>query len=205
MLQYVIEESDKWSVAELAQMAIEGGCRWLTLKLAGLDDGRIRELLSEGDVVEMCREAGVFLTVDDRPELARQMGLHGVRLTAQFFVVNPQATAVQVREELGPEAIIGLEVTDPSLMGSLAGADLDFVMMPSTVRGDGVEHYVSAVNRSGFALPVVAQNVKTIDDCLFALGQGCAGVCVSEAISASSEPVESMRTFIDALNAYSEA
>lgn len=82
MLQYILTESSRYSVAELAQMAIEGGCGWIDLHLPSLSDTELRELLAP-DIIGMCREAGVFLTIDDREAVARELGLHGVRYTLQ--------------------------------------------------------------------------------------------------------------------------
>ena len=36
MLQYILTESNRYSVAELAQMAKEGGCQWISLSLDGI-------------------------------------------------------------------------------------------------------------------------------------------------------------------------
>jgi len=38
MLQYILTQSERYSAAELAQMAIEGGCGWITLHLPDMTD-----------------------------------------------------------------------------------------------------------------------------------------------------------------------
>ena len=59
MLQVVITPNDNYSLAEMAQMAVEGGAKWLQLRVPGLPDNEVREAVP--DVVALCREAGITL------------------------------------------------------------------------------------------------------------------------------------------------
>ena len=122
MLQYLLTPSEEYSRAELAQMAIEGGCKWIVLPTDGLDDAAVREECSE--IVPLCREAEVILTLTDRPELARELGLHGVYLTGGCGI-----TPAKVREELGAEAIIGVEVSSAASIKPLEAMDIDYAVL----------------------------------------------------------------------------
>lgn len=199
MLQYILSESDRWTVGELAQMAVEGGCMWISLHFPDKTDAEIREL-AEPDIVELCREASVFLTVDDRPELARQMGLHGVRLSGRYFLEHPDSTPIGLREELGPEAVIGVELADASALRSMIPADLDFVTMPKGLPSSERCRYIEAVKATGIAMPVVAEGDLTLDDALEAVADGCAGVAVGKPITSAHDPVAAMQEYIDALS-----
>ena len=199
MLQYVLTESEKWSVGELAQMAIEGGCMWITLHLPRLTDAEIRELI-EPDIIEMCREASVFLTIDDRPELTRELGLHGVRLSLSYFITHPESTPLSLREELGPEAVIGVECVDASFLPEFVPADLDFITLPSTVSQTERERFLTDAKRGRFSFPVVAEGARTIDDALAAMADGCSGVAIGWPITDSRDPVSATRDFLDALH-----
>ncbi len=198
MLQYILTESTRYSVAELAQMAVEGGCLWISLSLPRLSDEEIRALVSP-DVVDMCREASVFLTMDDRPELARELGLHGVRISAEYLAAHPGVGAMSLREELGPEAVIGMETADASAVPALVSADIDFVTFPAGLDADRRRNFIAAVRHVGLQIPVVAQGAFTPADAREAIAGGCNGVAVSLSITDAPDPVTAMQTMLDSL------
>ena len=204
MLQYILTPSQRYSVGELAQMAIEGGCQWISLNLHGWADPDIRAAIAP-DVIDMCRESGVFLTIDDHPELARELGLHGVRLSATFQRENPQQTPLALREDLGPEAVIGVECSDPSAVPALQPADVDFISLPSGFTADHRRAFIASLrdkSRGDFALsiPVVAQGDYTPAEAAEAMIDGCNGVAVALSITDASDPVEAVQTLIDTLS-----
>ena len=47
MLQFITHTSDKYSIAEEAQMAIEGGCRWIQLRMKDASDEEVRNVASK--------------------------------------------------------------------------------------------------------------------------------------------------------------
>lgn len=58
MLQILLEPREDYSIAEQAQMAIEGGATWLVLRSAGMEEPQIRELASE--LIPLCRENAII-------------------------------------------------------------------------------------------------------------------------------------------------
>ena len=42
MLQFITNPSDRWSIAEEVRMAIEGGCRWIQLRMKDASDEDVR-------------------------------------------------------------------------------------------------------------------------------------------------------------------
>lgn len=200
MLQYILTESKRYSVAELAQMAIEGGCMWISLHLPGLDDAAVRDLVAP-DVVDMCREASVFLTVDDRPGLARELGLHGVRISSEYLRCNAGVSAMSLRDELGPEAVIGLECADASVVPALVAADIDFVTLPADFDSTKRGCFTAAIRGAGVQMPVVAQGDFTADEAREAMADGCNGVAVGLSITDAPDPIVAMQTMLAALGA----
>lgn len=198
MLQYLLTESNRYSAGELAQMAIEGGCMWISIHMPHLSDEDIRAVVVP-DVVDMCRDASVFLTVDDRPGLARDLGLHGVRISTAYQAAHSEASAMSLRDELGPEAVIGIETADPSAVPALAAADIDFVTLPVGFTSDERRRFISAIRENGCRIPVVAQGDFTPADAAGALADGCNGVSVSYVITDAADPVAAMQLMIDSL------
>ncbi len=197
MLQYILTESEQYSVAELCQMAIEGGCQWIDLNLQ-MNDDEIREILVP-DIIAMCREAGIFLTIDDRPELARDVGLHGVRFTRGYFVTNP-VTPMQLRDTLGPEAVIGIETADATSVADMVAADIDFVCIPAEFTPEQQSKFIEAVRSSELQMPIVAQgniNAENVKDYFM---QGFNGVAVGNVITNATDPIAEVRRILDAIN-----
>lgn len=198
MLQYILTESDRYSIAELAQMAIEGGCTWIDLHLPGLDDARVRQEIAP-EVIDMCREAGIFLTIDDRPELARELGLHGVRMTAGNSPSEAPMSPGALRDELGPEAVIGIETADPSASPSMVAADIDFICTPASFDASTRKSFIDSLRSLGIALPVVAQGDITPDNIRSILDEGFQGVAVGRYITGSDNPVEAVSQLLQAI------
>lgn len=198
MLQYILTPDSRYSAGELAQMAIEGGCGWISVAAPDLDDAQMRDALVP-DVVEMCREAGVFLTVDDRPDLAAELGLHGVRLSRDFLLANPSRSPLALREELGPEAVIGVETGDPSAVPALIPADIDFVTLPADFGRDTRREFVERLRALGVSLPVVARGEFTPQQAADAIADGCNGVAVGDSITKAPDPVVATESIINAL------
>ena len=184
MLQYILSHSERYSAAELAQMAIEGGCEWICVHMPELSDHELKAVMQEG-VLDVCREAGRILTIDDRPELAAELGVHGVRLSLQYQTANP-ATASELREKIGPEAIIGLEVVDPAVLTTLAKADIDFAYLPARFTA---EERATFIKTASSALPVVAQGEFSNTEAADTIMSGFKGVAVSKAITDAPDPV----------------
>lgn len=198
MLQYILTRTDRYPVAELAQMAVEGGCMWISLRLPGMTDDEVKAAVVP-DVMEMCREQGVILTVDDRPSLARELGLHGVRLSMEFFASSPSATPASMREELGPEAVIGIECADPSAVPGMAAADIDFVSVPASFDAERRRRFVEAVRASGQPMPLVAQGDFMSDDVAAVMAEGFNGIAVGPPITEAEDPVTATGAIMQAL------
>lgn len=198
MLQYILTESPRYSVAEQCQMAIEGGCGWIDLRLPDMTDDEVRAAI-EPEAIEMCRQAGIFLTVDDRPELARELGLHGVRFTAGGPAAQ-SATPAQLRDELGPEAVIGIVCADPSAAPAMAAADIDYICTPASFDSDRRREFIAAVRALDVAIPIVAQGDITADNAADYIAEGFNGFAVSKYITDAPDPVEAVAAIIAAIS-----
>ena len=194
MLQFIASVNDKYSVAELAQMAIEGGCHWVELDLPGASDDFVRSTTLE--LKDLCLETGTFLTIVDRPEVARETGLHGVQLRGARA-----AEAAAVREQLGAEAIIGLEVTRAEDILKVQNLDIDYATLPAGRTAAQVEAIVKTVRDAEVTLPIVARGEFTPDEAIEMMVAGASGVAVGSSIADAPDPVEAVTLLIEALQA----
>lgn len=194
MLQFIAQTNDRYSVAETVQMAIEGGCRWIQLHLPGLTDEDIKAM--SGDIIDMCRESAAFLTVEDRPELAKELGLHGVHITDAS-----NRSAAKVREELGPEAVIGVEVASAAAIMALRNADIDYVTLPADMAVGEIAEIVSVVRDADISTPIVATGDITPEHALIYLAAGVSGIATGTPIIDAKDPVKEVEIMLQNLSA----
>ncbi|MBD5201713.1 MAG: thiamine phosphate synthase [Bacteroidales bacterium] len=197
MLQFITHPSEKYSIAEEVQMVIEGGCRWVQLRLKDVSDEEFVQIAEE--VIPLCRESNTFLVFDDRVELAVKMHVHGVHLGKNDM---PPA---QARELMGAEAIIGCTANTAADITALSGIDVDYVGLGpyrhtttkerlSPILGlEGYRKVVAEASAAGNKLPIVAIGGITIDDIEPILATGVNGIAMSGAIINAPDPVEYTR------------
>lgn len=189
MLQYIIKENGHHSVAELAQKAIDGGCTWLQLHVPGMDDAEVRRIADE--LIPVCKDAGVILTIEDRPELAKELSIHGVHLTGAYH-----GTARKVREDLGPGAIVGTQVGDAQSILSLRGADIDYVTLDPALSIEKDAEIIRAARLAGSDMPVVIAGNVTPDTLPAMLAAGANGVAASDFITNADDPVQAVKELL---------
>lgn len=194
MLQFITHPSEHYSIAEEAQMAIEGGCRWIQLRIKDASDDEVRQVAME--IIPMCRETEIFLIIDDRVELVNELKVSGVHLGKNDM--DP----LEAREILGPHAIIGITANTAEDIIRYKGKDVDYVGLGpfrhTTTKKNlspvlGIEGYasvVSQVRQAGVELPIVAIGGITIDDIDAIMATGVNGIAVSGAIINAPDPVE---------------
>lgn len=194
MLQFITHPSEHYSIAEEAQIAIEGGCRWIQLRIKDASDDEVRQVAME--IIPMCRETETFLIIDDRVELVNELKVSGVHLGKNDM--DP----LEAREILGPHAIIGITANTAEDIIRYKGKDVDYVGLGpfrhTTTKKNlspvlGIEGYasvVSQVRQAGVELPIVAIGGITIDDIDAIMATGVNGIAVSGAIINAPDPVE---------------
>ncbi|MDE6178878.1 MAG: thiamine phosphate synthase, partial [Duncaniella sp.] len=64
MLIFKTYPSERYSIAEEVQMALEGGCRWIELGMRGASDEEFRAAAME--IIPMCKEHEAYLMFDGR-------------------------------------------------------------------------------------------------------------------------------------------
>ncbi|MCM1451189.1 MAG: thiamine phosphate synthase [Clostridium sp.] len=192
MLQFILRPaSGEYSLPELAQMAIEGGCLWLRFDPQGIPQADVRDALAE--IMPLCKENGTILTIENDIDLAKEMGVHGVHLR------SCGKSPMEVRELLGPEAIIGVEVPSAVSAIGLKSLDVDYVAFPEGWPIDKLAEKISASRGAGLELPIVAQGDFTLGEIPALLAAKASGLATSAPISQSPDPVAATAAYIAAL------
>ena len=171
MLQYIIPVKSADTKPEaIVAAALEAGCGWIQLRLdSALSDAEAAAMLPP--VVDICRAAAAFLTVEDRPELAATLGLHGVHLTDAFAGPSP----IELRATMGAEAVIGVEVSSPAQVMALKGKDLDYVAVSLTL-SEEYRRSIYAAASAEPAMPAVLTGDVDADGVPAAFAAGASGI-----------------------------
>ena len=183
MLQYITKENDEYSIAEQVQMAIEGGCRWIQFSPGDMDDGQIRETAAE--IVPLCLENEVFMTIENRADMARELGLHGVHIT------DKSISAPAMRDQLGAEAIIGVEVTTPQAVLAMQGADIDYATVSVDLDDAQAADLIAAANGAGNRMPLV-MHANSVERAKGAVAMGANGIAADTAVLSAPDPVDAI-------------
>lgn len=204
MLQFITHPSDRYSIAEEVQIVLEGGCKWVQLRLKDATDEEFRQTALE--IIPLCKENEAFLVFDDRVELAMEMSVHGVHLGKDDM--NP----LVARENMGAEAIIGCTANTAADIVRLRGWDVDYVGLGpfrytttkarlSPIIGlEGYADIVREVRAADILLPIVAIGGITLEDIPAIMATGVNGVAMSGSIINAEDPVDYTRKVLNALH-----
>lgn len=204
MLQYISHFTPQISYAEGIRMALEGGCRWIQLRMK---DAPAEEIIAcAEEVLPLCRRHGAKFLLDDHVELVRQLGADGVHLGKNDMPVD------EARKILGPDIIIGgtANTIDDVIRLHKQGADyigcgpFRFTTTKknlSPILGlDGYKSIVLKMKELGINLPIVAIGGITVEDIPSVMGTGVSGIALSGAILGAPDPVEMTARIIETID-----
>ena len=176
---------------DVARAAIAGGAHAVQLRAKELDDAALLELAAA--LVAQCGPAGVPLIVNDRLDIALEVGADGVHLGQGDLVA-------EARQRLGA-GTLGVSVGDEHEASTAAEAGADYlgvtVFATATKRDaepvglDGLERIATATE-----LPVVAIGGITAATVRAVLEAGASGVAVVSAVGAAPDPVAATRALV---------
>lgn len=191
MIQYLTTDSERYSASEQVQMALEGGCGWIEFDPAvEKDESELRETLEEA--ITMTREAGAFFVITDNVALAKEFSVHGVHLSEAS---NPGG----VREELGPEAVIGVSVRSAEKLRTLVGLDIDYISVAYTGDIDALRAIISDMRLINAEIPIVVSGDVSLANCNRLIESGASGLVVGTAAVRSDDPASYMSEILSAV------
>lgn len=204
MLQYISHFTPQISYAEGIRMALEGGCRWIQLRMK---DAPAEEIIAcAEEVLPLCRLHGAKFLLDDHVELVRQLGADGVHLGKNDMPVD------EARKILGPDIIIGGTANTIEDIIRLHKQGADYIGCGpfrftttkknlSPILGlDGYKSIVLKMKKLGIDLPIVAIGGITVEDIPAIMGTGVSGIALSGAILGAPDPVEMTARIIETID-----
>lgn len=203
MLQFITHPSERYSIVEQVKMVLEGGCKWIQLRMKDATDEEVKAVAEE--LIPLCKEADAILVIDDRVELVKEMEVTGVHLGKKDMPV------AEARNLLEGGPIIGATANTASDIFALKGIDVDYVGLGpfrhtttkenlSPILGlEGYSKIMKEIREAGVQLPVVAIGGITLEDIDDVMATGVNGVAISGAIINAENPVEYTKAILNKL------
>lgn len=208
-LQFITHHNDRYSYADSARLALEGGCRWIQLRMKGADEAL---MFKTATIVQaMCKRCGATFIIDDDVMLARRIGADGVHLGKEDMPI------AKAREILGRGYIIGATVNSfEDIAGVVSGADPDYFgcgplrftttkqRLAPILGIEGYREIMCRMRAAEIAIPLVAIGGVTKEDIPSLLRCGVAGIALSGSILQADDPIAAMQRVSDALHEHSK-
>lgn len=203
MLQFITNTDCKVPVSEQIHAVIEGGCRWVQIRMKDASDDEIRKVVEE--VMPECISKEVFLILNDRVELAKELNVGGVHLGKEDM--SPSSA----RQILGPAAVIGVTANTFADVIAVSALDIDYYGIgpfasTTTKRKlapilglDGIRNICYEMASNHIDIPHVAVGGIKYDDVFALLETGVNGIAVSGAIAFADNIVKETERFISLL------
>lgn len=203
MLQFITHPSERYSIVEQVKMVLEGGCKWIQLRMKEAPDEEVKAVTEE--LIPLCKEADAILVIDDRVELVKEMEVTGVHLGKKDMPV------AEARNLLEGGPIIGATANTAGDIFALKGIDVDYVGLGpfrhtttkenlSPILGlEGYSKIMKEIREAGVQLPVVAIGGITLEDIDDVMATGVNGVAISGAIINAENPVEYTKAILNKL------
>lgn len=202
MIQFITHTNSRYGYTDGARMALEGGCRWIQLRMKDATDDDVRPIAHE--IRKLCTEYGAKFILDDRVNLVVETGADGVHLGKNDMPVD------EARKMLGRNKIIGGTANTFEDVERLSRQEADYIGCGpfrftttkknlSPVLGlEGYRDITAQMKAHDIQLPIVAIGGILHQDIPAIMQTGVTGIAVSGAILNAENPVEEMRLFISA-------
>lgn len=206
MLQFITNENSSASPAKQIKDAIEGGCRWVQIRLKEASDEEIRDLFFE--IRDKAKETLTTIIIDDRVDLVKSLASEGI---AGVHLGKDDMPAAEAREKLGPDAIIGVTAHSFDEAKAFKGLDVDYIGIGpfaftetrknlAPVLGlEGISEIAALARDQGLDFPLVAVGGIRLEDVESLLAVGANGIAVSGAIANAPDIAEETKKFISLL------
>lgn len=201
MLQFISHYTERYSYLGSIRLALEGGCRWIQLRMKDTPDEEVRPVAIEA--LQMCRDVGATFIIDDRVELVKELGADGVHLGKNDMPIS------EARKVLGSAFIIGGTANTFEDVKAHYEASANYIGCGpfrftttkknlSPVLGlEGYRHIVEQMEEANIHLPIVAIGGITAEDIPAIMQTEVTGIALSGTILHAEKPIDEMKKIIN--------
>ena len=204
MVQFISHYSERYSYLDSIQLALEGGCRWIQLRMKDAIDDEVRPIAVEAQ--KLCRHYNAKFIIDDRVALVRELGADGVHLGKNDMPIH------EARQILGPDYIIGGTANTFEDAKAHYEASADYIgcgpfrftttkqKLAPVLGLDGYRQIIRKLRAANITIPVVAIGGITKDDIPAILQTGITGIALSGTVLRADDPIAEMKHIINIIN-----
>ena len=200
MVQFITHYTERYSHLDSVRIALEGGCRWIQLRMKEASPEDILPIAKEA--MNLCRKYDATFIIDDYVELAKQIGADGVHLGKKDMPIT------EARKILGKDFIIGGTGNTFEDVQMLHQAGADYIGCGpfrftttkknlSPILGlEGYQQIISQMKENNISLPLIAIGGITKKDIPSLMQTGINGIALSGSILRAENPIEEMKEII---------
>ena len=206
MIQFITHTNERYDYIDGVQMAHEGGCRWIQLRMKDASEETFLKTAETTRV--LCKQYDAVFILDDHVEWVEKIGADGVHLGKDDMPID------KARQLLGKDKIIGGTANTFEDVKRIFLAGADYIgcgpfrytttkKKLSPVLGlDGYRQIISQMKTLGINLPVIAIGGILLSDVADIMTTGVSGIAVSGGILTANngnDPIITMTRFINKL------
>ena len=204
-LQFITHYTEKYSYIDSARIALEGGCRWIQLRMKEAEESVLEETALI--VQKMCKDYEATFIIDDHVSLVKKIKADGVHLGKNDMPI------AEARRLLGDSFIIGGTVNSlEDVRATLQSATPDYFgcgpfRFTSTKKNlapilghEGYRNIILGMEEAGIHIPLVAIGGIGKEDIPELMADGVHGIALSGSILQAENPVEEMKGIMEILN-----
>ena len=201
-LQFITHYSEKYTYIDSARMALEGGCRWIQLRMKDTDTSLVEDTAIV--IQKMCKDYGATFIVDDHVLLAKKINADGVHLGKNDMPI------AEARKALGNSFIIGGTVNSfEDILNTLQSATPDYFgcgpfRFTSTKQNlapilgcEGYQAIVEKMKNMNINIPLIGIGGIEKSDIPMLLESGLTGIALSSSILKALNPIKEMRDIVE--------
>ena len=206
MVQFITHYTDRYTYLDSVRIALEGGCRWIQLRMKEASPEEIIPIAKEA--MAMCHKHGATFIIDDQVELVKLLEADGVHLGKNDMPID------EARRILGKDFIIGgtANTFEDVRMHAEAGADyigcgpFRFTTTKKNLSPVlGLEGYTdinSKMKAEGINLPIVAIGGITKEDIPLLMKTEITGIAISGSVLRAENPIKEMKEIITIIESW---
>lgn len=203
-MQFITHCNDRYSYLDSVKIAIEGGCKWVQLRMKSADD----DAFCKTAIVarDLCKSADATFILDDRAHLVKVAGADGVHLGKNDMSI------VEARALLGKEYMIGGTANTIDDVVNIFESGADYIgcgpfRFTTTKQNlspqlglDGYAAIIKEMRSLSIGIPIIAIGGITADDISDLARLGVDGIALSGSVLNASNPVAEMKRIVERCN-----
>jgi thiamine-phosphate pyrophosphorylase len=193
-LQFITHQTPTYDTVASAQVALDGGCRWIQLRKKDASIEVITETAYQ--LKELCANYNATFIIDDHVSIALKVNTDGVHLGKHDLPIT------EARCQMGANYIIGGTANTFADIQQLVADGVDYVglgpfrftqtkqNLSALLGATGYQEILSQCEANGIHIPIVAIGGITIADIPTLKQIGIQSIALSSTILQAADPIE---------------